>query len=114
VTWLSGLIRCAIMGGLLISLSGQAQPPAVNLDPIAAGRVAATLSDWQTISFFLMFLLLAGLVERWVTSWRMARASERLAVAIDKMAAADRLETADIKVQLALVQDALARWERRQ
>jgi hypothetical protein len=37
-------------------------------DPVEAGRVAAQLSDWQTITYFLMVLLVAFLVERYLYS----------------------------------------------
>lgn len=108
--------RALAIGLLTLPLSGAAAPDPASPglpDVVEAGRVAAQLSDWQTITFFLIVLLVVGVLERLWTSWRANVTAVRLSDAIDRLAEADRLESVDLKVQLALVQDTLARLERR-
>lgn len=108
--------RAAVIA--LLPLSVGAAPPAdpgtAGLpDVIEAGRVAAQLSDWQTMTFWLVVLLVMATIERLVGGWHARATAAKLAAAIDRLSDADRLESIDLKVQLALVLDALGRLERK-
>lgn len=109
--------RLVISSGLILSLTA-AQPPAgVSLpDAVEAGRVAATLSDWQTMAFFLVVLLAIATVERMISGVQnaYARKAERdiTAASLERLASALELRSNDITINLALIQEALARAER--
>jgi hypothetical protein len=81
-------------------------------DVIEAGRTAATLSDWQTITYFLIFLLVVSTVERILSGWQHRATAKMLSDAMDRMALATESRATDIKVTLALVQQQLANLRR--
>lgn len=100
--------RMAALAPLYLTLGGAAPRPPSNLpDVIEAGRVAAQLSDWQTITYFLVFLLTVQTVERWIAGWQARATSRQLADAIDKLADALAKDSGDIKVNLALIHSRL-------
>jgi hypothetical protein len=104
------------LSGLILSQTAAA--PVAMPDVTAAGRAAATLSDWQTITYFLLILLAVATVERIVSAWltNASRKAERqmTAQALERLADAMELKSNDLTVNLALIQDTLGRWERRQ
>lgn len=95
--------RWATLPPLLLLTS--AAPVGVALPDVNnAGQVLATLNDWRAITFILMFLLIASVVERIWGSGSFSRASakeaERFAVALEKVAdaveASSRTHTAEL------------------
>jgi hypothetical protein len=86
----------------LLLASAAAPPPATLPDAIEAGRVAATLSDWQTIAFFLMVLLAIATVERIISAWQNRGTASQLADAIDRLADAMKSDASTIAVNMAL------------
>jgi ABC-type transporter Mla subunit MlaD len=75
-------------------------------DVVQAGRVAAGLTDWQTITYFLIFLLVISTVERLIAGWQSRSTAAKLGDAIDRLADATESRATDIKVTLALMQAA--------
>jgi hypothetical protein len=92
---------------LWLSLLGASEPPRTAMpDAVEAGRVAAGLSDWQTITYFLIVLLAISTVERLIAGWQSRSTAAKLAEAIDGLAEATQSRATDIKVTLALIQQA--------
>lgn len=94
---------------LIVSLApflGSATLPVTRQIPdvVEAGRVAATLTDWQTIAFFLIFLLVVGTVERIVAGWQSRATAKQLADAVDRLGLAVHSQGTEIKVALAVIQ----------
>lgn len=94
--------RLCLLLLLWLSLSGESSPTMP--DVVDAGRTAATLSDWQTIAFFLMFIIVVSTVERLIAGWQSRSTATKLAQAIDRLADATESRATDIKVTLALMQ----------
>lgn len=96
--------RAALLLPTTLFVGGAAAPQGQALpDVIAAGRTAATLSDWQTIAFFLMVLLAIATVERIISGWQARTTASQLADAVDRLATAMKSDSTTISVNLALL-----------
>lgn len=94
-----------LLAPFLGSAAHAPSPPSRSMpDVVEAGRVAATLSDWQTITYFLIFLLVVGTAERFFSYWQARNTSRDMAAALDRLGEAVRLQGTDIKVALAVIQ----------
>jgi hypothetical protein len=97
--------RAVLLLPITMFIGGAAAPagPGSSLpDVVAAGRTAATLSDWQTIAFFLMVLLAIATVERIISGWQARNTATQLADAVDRLASAMKADSTTISVNLAL------------
>jgi hypothetical protein len=99
------LVRIAVLPMLLL---GAAPAPSRTMpDVVEAGRVAATLSDWQTICFFLVFLLVASQIERIAAGWHSRATAVKVADALDRLGEAIHAASTEQKVMLAVIQQML-------
>lgn len=96
--------RPCLSATLLLSLSAASTPPGQMPDVNEAGRTAAGLSDWQTMAYFLMFVIVVVITDRLIASWQSRSAIAKLAGALDRLADATESRATDIKVTLALMQ----------
>jgi hypothetical protein len=95
--------RAALLLPITPFIGAAAKAPASLPDVVAAGRTAATLSDWQTIAFFLMVLLAIATVERIISGWQSRTTASQLADAVDRLATAMKSDSTTISVNLALL-----------
>jgi hypothetical protein len=98
--------RRALAAVLLLTLTASSPLPLP--DVIGAGRVAANLSDVQTILYFLMVLIVCLLVERWASGWQSRSTADKFAKAANVLSDAMKADGAQTTVQLALVQKELS------
>ena len=89
-------------------LLGGATPKAGLPDVIEGGRVAAQLSDWQTVTFFLMILIAIQAIERMVAGWQARSTAKLLADAMKELAAASTARGENISANLMLLQSGQA------
>lgn len=112
------LMRSASLLPLSLLLGGASAPSGLP-DMIEGGRVAAQLSDWQTVTFFLMIIIVAQALERMVSGWQQRSTAKLLASAMAKLADAGSSRGENISANLMLIQSnqsdikmSLARIER--
>ena len=85
-------------------LLGAANPSPGMPDVIEGGRVAAQLSDWQTVAFFLMIIIVTQAVERMAAGWQARSTARLLASAMEKLADASSSRGDNISANQMLIQ----------
>ena len=91
---------------ILLLTAASTPPAAVSVNDM--GRTAATLSDWQTMAFFLMGVIALLLTDRAVTAWQSRATFGQLASAIEKLADAVTFKATDTNVNLEMIKHDIA------
>ena len=85
---------------LTLMLGGATHVPNI----VEVGRTATTLSDWQTIMYFLIVMFFVQFLERLISAREHRITLRQIGGAMDRLADAQQSRATDIKVTLALLQ----------
>lgn len=91
-------IPCLLLMPLM--LGGATQMP----NMVEVGRTATTLSDWQTIMYFLIVMFFVQFLERLISAREHRITLRQMSGAMDRLAEAQQSRSMDINVTLALLQ----------